>query len=137
MKSFPRLAFAIAVLLTGVFVLVFLQRHTSRDVLRISISRNHTHMAVGQTSRLQAYEEYQDGSIDGARAASTTGDVSRALITPRWRVSDQQVVSISEDGMLKALKPGRATVESHWEGFASSTTIDVVKDLPSGVLPQV
>jgi hypothetical protein len=137
MKSFPRLALPIALLIAGVFLFVFLQRQTSRDVLRISIQRKPTHIAVGQTSQLQAYEEYQDGSVDGASAASTTDDVSRGLITPKWRVSDPQVASISEDGMIKALKPGRVTVEGHWEGFESSTTIDVMKDLPAGVLPQI
>src|SRR3954463_12003276 len=111
MKSFPRLAFLIAVLLAGIFVLVFLQRHTSRDVLRISILRNPTHIAVGQSSRLQAYEEYQDAAIDVASAASTNGDAWRAPIMPEWSVSDPQVASISEDGTLKALKPGRVRIE--------------------------
>jgi hypothetical protein len=137
MKSFPRLAIFLAILLAGVFVLVFLQRHTSHDVLRISIRRNLTHIAVGQTARLQAYEEYQGGSIDAASAASTTSEVSRELIQPKWRISDSQVASVSEDGELKALKPGRVMIESHWEGFESSMTIDVMKDLPGGVLPQV
>src|SRR3954471_15121971 len=105
MKIFPRLAFLVVVLLAGVFALVFLQRHTSRDVLRVSIPRNPTHIAVGHTSRLQAYEEYQEGSIDSASAATTTGEVSRALVAPKWRVSDPQVASISEDGVLQALKP--------------------------------
>src|SRR3954471_9167132 len=122
MKSFPRLAIFLAILLAGVFVLVFLQRHTSHDVLRISIRRNLTHIAVGQTARLQAYEEYQGGSIDAASAASTTSEVSRELIQPKWRISNSQVASVSEDGELKALKPGRVMIESHWEGFESSMT---------------
>jgi lysophospholipase L1-like esterase len=137
MKRIPRLAFPVAILLAGAFVLVFLQRHTSRDVLRISIVRNPTHIAIGQTSLLQAYEEYQYASIDAAKAASANGESSRELITPKWSVSDPQTASISEDGTIKALKPGRVLVEGHWEGFETSTTIDVVKDLPMGVLPQV
>lgn len=138
MKRFPRLiALALVVLFAGAFVFVFLQRHTSRDVLRISITRNPTHIAVGQTSRLEAYEEYQDGSLDGASAASGAENVSRALVTPRWSVSDPQVASVSADGTLKALRPGRVTIEGHWEGFETSATIDVVKSLPTGVLPQI
>jgi len=83
MKRIPRLAFPVAILLAGIFVLVFLQRHTSRDVLRISIVRNPTHIAIVQTSRLQAYEEYQYASIDAAKAASANGESSREMITPK------------------------------------------------------
>src|ERR687886_163440 len=105
MRSFPRLAFPLAVLLAGVFLLFLCQRSVTHDVLRIGIRRNLTHIAVGQTSQLLAYEEYQNESIDSASAASAK-DLSHELITPTWSVSDPQVAFVSEDGVLKALKPG-------------------------------
>ena len=136
MKSFPRLALPLAVLLAGVFLLFICQRSVTHDVLRIGIRRNLTHIAVGQTSQLLAYEEYQNESIDSASAASAE-DLSNAPITPTWSVSDPQVASLSTDGVLKALKPGRVIVQSNWEGFETSATVEVMKDLPAGVLPKV
>src|SRR5947209_2911843 len=136
MKSFPRIALPLAVLLAGVFLLFLCQRSATHDVLRIGIRRNLTHIAVGQTSQLLAYEEYQNEGIDSASAASTK-DLLHEAITPKWSVSDPQVASISEDGMLKALKPGRVSVQSQWDGFETSTTVEVLKDLPAGVLPKV
>src|SRR2546421_298274 len=136
MKSFPRLALPLAVLLAGVFLLFICQRSVTHDVLRIGIRRNLTHIAVGHVSQLLAYEEYQNESIDSASAASAE-DLSNAPITPTWSVSDPQVASLSTDGVLKALKPGRVIVQSNWEGFETSATVEVMKDLPAGALPKV
>ncbi|HEX8843995.1 MAG TPA: hypothetical protein VF791_05100 [Pyrinomonadaceae bacterium] len=136
MRRRPYLALALALAAAAAFLLFVCQEQTTRDVLRISIPRNTTHMAVGQTSRLVAFEEYQDVKLNAASAASEH-EISRASIMPKWSVSDPSVAVINEDGVIRALKPGRVTVQVHWEGFESSVTVEVLKDLPAGVLPQI
>lgn len=135
-KNFPRIAIPLVVLLAGILLFVILQRRATHNALRISIPRTVSHIAVGQTSQLLAYEEYRNGDIDSARAASAE-DVSHEAITPTWSVSDPEVASISADGMLKALKPGRVTVQGRWKGFESSADVEVMKDLPAGTLPKL
>jgi lysophospholipase L1-like esterase len=137
MKSRPPFVFRLTLMLAAIALFFFFQERIGRDVLRISIPRNPTHMAVGQTSRLLAYEEYQDEVSAGAVSAAPIDTVLRAPIKPKWSVSDSSVASISEDGVLKALRPGSVTVRSRWQGFESSTDIEVVGELPTGVLPQL
>lgn len=137
MKSRPQLITACALALASIFLFASCNRKPARDVLRIGIARSVTHIAVGQKSHLSAYEEYREQSdIDSAHAASIR-DFLRAPITAKWSVSDEQLASVNEDGTLTALKPGRVTLKTSWEGREATTEIEVVRSLPSGQLPQV
>lgn len=137
MKSRPQLITFCALALVVVSLLSSCNRKPARDVLRIGIARNVTHIAVGQKSQLLAYEEYREQSdIDSAHAASIR-DFLRSPVTAKWSVSDEQVAAVGEDGTLTALKPGRVTLKSAWEGREATTTVEVVRALPSGRLPQL
>lgn len=136
-KSYPQLTFLCALALTAISLLSACNRKPAREVLRIGIARNVTHIAVGQKSHLTAYEEYREqGDIDGARAASVR-DFLRAPVPAKWSVSDEQLASVGEDGTLTALKPGRVTLKSNWQGREATTTVEVVRALPAGALPQL
>lgn len=137
-KSYPRLAFLGAFALVAVALLSACNRKPARDVLRIGIARNVTHIAVGQKSHLTAYEEYREQSdVDSAHAASIRDFLRAPVTAAKWSVSDEQVAAIGEDGTLTALKPGRVTLKSTWEGREATTTVEVVRALPSGSLPQL
>ncbi len=137
MKSRPQLITFCALAFAAVSLFSSCNRKPARDVLRIGIARNVTHIAVGQKSHLLAYEEYREQSdIDSAHAASVR-DFLRAPITAKWSVSDEQIATVGEDGTLVALKPGRVTLKSAWEGREASAAIEVVRALPLGQLPQV
>lgn len=138
MKSRPQLTAFCALALLCVSLFASCNRKPSRDVLRIGIARNLTHIAVGQKSRVHAYEEYRErGDIDSA-SASTVRDFLRAQLTAtKWSVSDDALAAVSEDGTFTALKPGRVTLKSAWEGREASMNVEVVKFLPGGSLPQI
>lgn len=137
MKSRPQLIAFCAFALAAVALLSSCSGKPARDVLRIGIARNLTHIGVGQQSRLTAYEEYREpGDVDSASAASSR-DFSRAPVVAKWSVSDEQLASISNDGTITALRPGSVTLKSSWEGREASATIEVVRSLPAGPLPKV
>src|SRR5829696_976888 len=138
MKSRPQLICTCALALVALVLLPACNRKPAKDVLRIGIARSLTHIAVGQKSRLVAYEEYreQDDDIDTAHAASIR-DFLRAPVAGRWSVSDQQTAAVAEDGMLTALKPGRVTLKTVWEGREAEATVEVLKALPVGTLPRL
>jgi lysophospholipase L1-like esterase len=138
MKSRPQLTFVCALLaLTSIFLFSACNRKPARDVLRIGIARNLTHIAVGEKSRLLAYEEYREqGDIDSAHAASIR-DFLRSPVTAKWNVSDEELASVSEDGTLSALKPGRVRLKSSWEGREATATVEVVRALPFASLPRI
>jgi lysophospholipase L1-like esterase len=136
-KSYPQLTLLCAVALLAIFLFSSCNRKPARDVLRIGIARNLTHIAVGQKSHLLAYEEYREQSdVDSAHAASIR-DFLRSPIIAKWSVSDEQLASVGEDGTLTALKPGRVKLKSSWEGREATTEIEVVRALPAGPLPRV
>ena len=137
-KSHPqltRLAWALA--LAALALLPACQRKPARDVFRIGIARNLSHMAVGQKSHLLAYEDYREqADVDSAHAASIR-DFLRSPVAARWSVSDETTATVSEDGTITALKPGRVTLKTSWAGREAETTVEVVPALPTGPLPQV
>src|SRR5256885_10027395 len=108
--SRPQLAFVCALVVA--LLSVSCRSEAPRDVLRTGIARNLTHIAVGQSAKLTAFEEYRVRSKErDAASAASVRDILRApLASARWSVSDGGVVSVSDDGTLTALKPGRATV---------------------------
>lgn len=110
---------------------------TTKQTLKIGINRV-THVAVGQSVRLSAYQEYkaQSSEPDTAQAASTHNTL-RDAIKPKWSVSDNSLASLSEDGTLTALKPGHVTIKSAWETYEGEASVEVVKDLPVSYLPQL
>ena len=138
MKSRPQLVSACALALLGLALLPACARKPARDVLRIGIARSLTHIAVGQKSRLVAYEEYRerDEDVDSAHAASLR-DFLRAPVAGRWSVSDEQTARVAEDGTLTGLRPGRVTLRTAWEGREAEATVEVVKALPVGPLPRL
>ncbi|MDT4952559.1 MAG: hypothetical protein QOJ02_697 [Acidobacteriota bacterium] len=137
MKRCPQLISSFAFTLAAIFLLSSCSSKPARDVLRIGIARSVTHIAVGQKSRLTAYQDYREKSdVDSASAASVR-DFLRAPVGGKWSVSDASVVSIGEDGTMTALKPGKVTLKSSWEGREAEATIEVVGALPNGPLPKV
>jgi lysophospholipase L1-like esterase len=136
-KSCPQLALLCALAFSAVALLSACNRQPARNVLRIGIARNLTHIAVGQKSHLLAFEEYREQTdFDSAHAASIR-DFLRSPIAARWSVSDDRTASVSEDGTFTALKPGRVSLKSSWEGREATTEIEVVRALPTGPLPRV
>jgi lysophospholipase L1-like esterase len=139
MKSRPQLICACALALLALVLLPACSRKPSKDVLRIGIARSLTHIAVGQKSRLVAYEEYreQTDDVDSAHAASIRDFLRAPLDAVKWSVSDAQTASVGEDGTFTALKPGRVTLKTAWEGREAEATVEVVKALPVGPLPRL
>lgn len=137
MKRFPQLIFSCAPALIAIFLLSSCSNKPARDVLRMGIAHNLTHIAVGQKSHLTAFEEYREKpDVDSASAASLR-DFLRSPVEVNWSVSDEQIASVGEDGTITALKPGRVMLKSSREGRNAEASIEVVRALPNGPLPQV
>ena len=126
-------------LLLAAFLSVACQHAPKRSTLKINIAHNVTHVAVGHSARLAAYQEYREESndVDAAHAAAAPDNLHHEPVAPRWSVSDAALASLSEDGTLTALKPGRVTIKSNWESYEATTTVEVVKNLPVASLPQM
>src|SRR4051812_41529091 len=117
MRRYPQPILSCAYMLAIVFLLSSCSNKPARDVLRTGIARSVTRIGVGQKSQLTAYEDYREKSdIDSASAASVRDFLRGPAVGARWSVSDASVASIGEDGTLTALKPGRVTLKSSWEG---------------------
>ncbi|MBA3766079.1 MAG: Ig-like domain-containing protein [Acidobacteria bacterium] len=133
--SYPQLA---PVLLVVALLSASCRTEVRREVLGIKIARNLTHIAVGQTAQLTAFQEYRlRAGESGAASAEPVRDIRREAVAVRWSVSDPSVVSVSEDGTLAALNPGRVTIRGVWEDQEDSTTVDVLSDLQAARLPQI
>lgn len=126
-------------LLVALLFLSACQRTPKRSILKINIARNPTHVAVGRTARLAAYQEYrlESGDPDAASAAPAIDGLHHEAVAARWSVSDAALASINDDGTLTALKPGRVKVKSNWENYEDTATIEVVRNLPVDSLPQL
>ncbi len=136
--SHPQLALACA-LIAVALLFCACNREAPRDVLRIGVTRNLTHIAVGQTAHLTAYEEYRERINNDVEtvSAAPAHDLLRAPVEARWSVSDPSLASVSEDGTLTALNPGRVMLKGVWNGLETSTTVEVVEQLPVGRLPDL
>ena len=133
--SYPQLAL---VLLVVTLLSASCHTEVKREVLGIKIARNLTHIAVGQTAQLTAFQEYRlRAGESGTASAEGVRDIRREAVAVRWSVSEPSVVSVGEDGMLAALKPGRVTIRGTWEDQEASTTVDVLSDLKPARLPQI
>jgi hypothetical protein len=106
--------------------------------LRIRIKRDPTHLAVGQTAQLTAFQEYRRRAGEsGAASAGPVRDVLREQVAARWSVSDETLLSLGEGGSVAALRPGRVTIRGVWENREDSTTIEIVSNLRPERLPQI
>lgn len=133
--SRPHFALLYAAILAALFSAC--QQTVKREILRIGIDRV-THIAVGQSTQLSAYQEYtqQSGEIGVVHAASTDA-AHREAIAPRWSISDSSLATVNEDGTLTAMKPGRVTVRSVWKNYEAVTTVEVVRNLAVSHLPKL
>lgn len=113
------------------------QRAPKRTILKLNIARNLTHVSVGTSARLTAYQQYREESGDPVAVSAAPDRLHYESVAARWSVSDTRLASVSEDGSLTALQPGRVTIKSNWESYEDTTTVEVVRNLPVGSLPQM
>lgn len=137
--SRPHLVLLLLLLLLAVVLSSACRHVPQRTTLKLNIARNVTHIRVGHTARLTAYQQYREESsdVDAVSAAPAPNGLHHETVIARWSVSDAQLASLTEDGTLTALKPGRVTIRSSWETYEDSTTIEVVGNLPVESLPQI
>lgn len=93
-----------------------------------------THLAVGGSTTLLAYEEALSSHSASAKAASITAP---NRVSAAWSVSDPAVATLKQDGTIEGIKPGRVTVRAMWEGQQTTATVDVLRDLRVGSLPEL
>lgn len=104
--------------------------------VQFGISPKLTHLAVGQVIRLSAYKI--EGNTTSERASQgTTALPLMVNVMARWSVSDTSLMTVVEDGTLKALKPGRVTVTGRWNGLEAATAVEIMSNLPVAALPQI
>lgn len=93
-----------------------------------------THVAVGQSAPLAAYEEKKPtGFFGGAKE----GPITRSPVTAKWTSSDPTVATVDDAGKLTALKAGKVTVKAVWEGTETATDVQVVPRLQAKYVPQL
>lgn len=137
--SYPQLA-KLCALLAGALLLSASCRNAEgrREVLGIRIAPDVTHIAVGQTAQLTAFQEYRLRTGErGAASAEPLLDVRREPVAVRWSVSDPSLVSVGEGGTLSALRPGRVTIKGVWGDYEAATTLSVLSKLEPARLPQI
>ncbi|HEV2912707.1 MAG TPA: hypothetical protein VGX92_05265 [Pyrinomonadaceae bacterium] len=136
--SYPRLALACALLFVALSASC--RREAGREVLRIRIRHDLTHLAVGNTAQLTAFQEYRGRTGESGVASAgprVVRDVLHERVAALWSVSDPALASIGEGGVITALKPGRVTIRSVWENREASTTVELVGGLRPARLPQI
>jgi hypothetical protein len=136
--SYPRLATLGALLALALLSPSCRKAEARREVLGIRIASEATHIAVGQTAKLTAFEEYHLRTGErGAASAEPLQDIRRESVAVRWSVSDPSLVSLGEGGTLSALKPGRVTIKGVWGEYEAATTVYVLSRLEPARLPQI
>ena len=93
-----------------------------------------THVAVGQSAPLAAYEEIKPAGIFGG---AKEGPITRSPVTAKWTVSDPAVATVDDTGKLTALKAGKVTVKAAWEGTEANADVQVVTRLAAKYVPQI
>jgi len=137
--SYPRLA-----ALGALFIITLLSAscrtaEARRETLGIRITPRVTHIAVGQTAQLTAFQEYRlrTGENGAASAEGPVPDVRREPVSVMWSVSDKSLVSVGEGGQLSALRPGRVTIKGVWGSYEAAQTLSVLNELEPARLPQI
>ena len=92
-----------------------------------------THVGVGKTATLAAYEEQKPSGL----FKSADQPVTRETVTATWTVSDPAIASITPTGTLTGIKPGEVAVKGAWEGQEVSATVKVAYNLSAATLPVV
>ena len=95
-----------------------------------------THLAVGASTTLLAYEEVLP-SRSGASAQAAPVASAANRVAAAWSVSDPTVASVKPDGTVEGIKEGRTTVTATWEGQEIAANVHVVRSLRAGWLPQL
>jgi lysophospholipase L1-like esterase len=89
-----------------------------------------THVAVGRSASLIAYEETHQSN-------NSQLDEIQKPIAATWTVSDASIASVGSEGTLKGLKPGYVTIKTAWAGQEISMPVELVERLTVGWLPQL
>ncbi len=79
---------------------------------RLSLTPAATRLVVGQAMLIEA------------KAYSAAGDVRADPV--RWRSSASRVASVSQDGLVKAIGAGRATVSARVDGVEKTVAVEVL-----------
>ena len=93
-----------------------------------------THLAVGASTTLLAYEEALPSNSASAHASSIT---LHQRVNAAWSVSDSAVAKLKPDGTIEGIKQGRVIVRAMWEGQQTTATVEVVQHLRVGWLPEI
>lgn len=112
------------------------QRAAKHETIKIGIERI-THIGVGKSARLSAYQLYRKTSGDPDAVYAASDGNLREPITPRWSISDNSVATIADDGTVTALSPGVVKVKAVWGNREVEKSIDIVQDLIVPSLPQL
>lgn len=86
---------------------------------KLTVDPEKAKLVVGQTLLLSA------------QSFSAVGDPRADA--PRWRSSASRVASVSQDGLVTAIAPGKATITAKVEGAEKSVTIDIVPNTLSSL----
>jgi hypothetical protein len=137
--SYPRLAKLGALFIISLLTASCRTAEARRETLGIRIAPNVTHLAVGQTAQLTAFQEYRvrTGESGAASAEGTLQNVKREPVTVSWSVSDTALVTVGEGGKLSALRPGRVTIKAVWGSYEAAQTLYVLNELEPARLPQL
>ena len=137
--SYPQLATLGALLIISLLTASCRTAEARRETLGIRIAPSVTHIAVGQTAQLTAFQEYRlrTGESGAASAEGALQDVRREPVPVSWSVSDTSLVSLAEGGKLSALRPGRVTIKGVWGSYEAAQTLYVLNELEEARLPQL
>jgi lysophospholipase L1-like esterase len=120
--------------LIAVIVAVLAAGCRSRGKIRIEPI---THLAVGQTAPLAAYEEQQPFSLFKSAKAAASQPVDRKPVNAKWSVSDASIASADANGRLTGNKTGSVTIKAIIEDREAVANVEVVTFLPTKqFLPQ-
>jgi lysophospholipase L1-like esterase len=97
-----------------------------------------THLAIGQTVPLAAYEERRPFSLFKSAKAAAAERIDRQPVTAKWSVSDASIASVDPNGILTGKKPGSVIIKALMEDREATANVQVVTSLPAKqFLPQL
>jgi lysophospholipase L1-like esterase len=92
-------------------------------------------LGVGQSVTLSAYEEQRPSHL--LRSATPDEPITRNPVEPVWSVSDPEIATVDQSGVLHGQKPGQVAVKAVWETSEYSQNVQVLPELRAKVLPQL
>src|SRR5713226_7601662 len=96
-----------------------------------------THLGIGQTAPLAAYEEQRPFSLFRSAQATSNEPVTRNRVIAKWSISDTSIASVDDNGTLTGKKPGAVVVKGVWEDREAERNVQVVTSVPAKFLPQL